>query len=47
MEKERGRGGGREREWISGYGSIVRVQNGLVADPSSEFKNSQEPVESA
>lgn len=30
VEKERGRGGGRGREWISGYGCIVRVQNGWL-----------------
>lgn len=30
VEKERGRGGGREREWIPGYGCIVRVRNGWL-----------------
>ncbi len=30
VEKERGRGGGRESVWISGYGRIVRVQNGWL-----------------
>jgi hypothetical protein len=30
VEKERGRGGEKEREWIPGYGRIVRVQNGWL-----------------